>query len=52
MVYLPSNGSYWAWYAGWQKNGSWELSESREINSEEIMQLISERGDVVSEVDR
>lgn len=41
MAYVPSHESYWAWYAGWQKDQNWELRESWDIKPEQVAQLMS-----------
>lgn len=48
MVYVPSSEGDWAWYAGWQKSGSWVIRESWDIKPEQITQLLGERASEVS----
>jgi hypothetical protein len=40
MAYVPTDGSYWAWYGGWEKVQNWGLRESRSIKPEQLTQLI------------
>ena len=46
MVYLPVAGSYWSWYAGWQKQGTWRLIETRNIKRDELLRLIEHEKEV------
>jgi hypothetical protein len=39
MVYIPNEGSYWPWYAGWEQRKGWRLIESWDITPEQIEQL-------------
>ena len=42
MAYLPVSGSYWPWYAGWQKQELWRLTETWNIKREELLQIIEQ----------
>jgi hypothetical protein len=46
MVYLPVAGSYWSWYAGWQKQETWRLTETWNIKRDELLRLIEYENEV------
>jgi hypothetical protein len=44
MSYVPVNGEYMPWYAGWMERASWQLVEAIEIGAPELDQLLAAGG--------
>lgn len=39
MAYVPVSDTYWTWYAGWSRNGSWKASSLKGISKNELAAL-------------
>jgi hypothetical protein len=40
MTYIPSGGSYFHWYASWQRHGDWKIEETINISRQELFSLM------------
>ena len=43
MAYVPVSDTYWTWYAGWSRNGSWRASALKGILAKELAALAEPR---------
>jgi hypothetical protein len=42
MAYVPVEGSYWAWYVGFERDNHWRIRESWDIKSDMFLALVEE----------
>jgi hypothetical protein len=42
MAYVPIEGSYWAWYVGFERDNLWRIKESWDIKGDMFLSLVEE----------